>query len=297
MAATEARPNIVELKPNIFQIRVERPGSHVYLIKGKVKNLLIDTGTAALFPNLKDRLADVGLKPIDIHLIILTHEHFDHIGATPFFFETAVIAAHSLAANKIQLQDEFVMMGKYYDVPAKPFHADFWLEGDTMIELGNYRLRVLHTPGHCSGCICLYEPDHRLLFTGDTVLGGGLLSGIYASGSISDYVNSVQRLSNLRVEELYPGHGRISTTPQEDLHKALEDSRAILEDSKVLFEALDTKATFERLFSAWRKFPLPHIKDGKGGINISPPLTGDGSTNIPSPSKGEVKGEGEGDPK
>ncbi len=87
------------------------------------------------------------------------------------------------------------------------------------------------------------------------------------------------------MEELYPGHGRISTTPQEDLHKALEDSRAILEDSKILFEALDTKATFERLFSAWRKFPLPHIKDGKG------------STNIPSPSKGEVKGEGEGDPK
>ena len=155
------------------------------------------------------------------------------------------------------MQDEFVMMKKYFDLPAKPFHADIWLEGDTMIELGNYRLRTLQTPGHCSGCICLYEPDHRLLFTGDTVLGGGVLSGIFASGSISDYVNSIQRPSDLRVEEFYPGHGRISTNPQEDLQKAVEDSRTIMEESKVLFEALDTKASFSRLLSAVRKFPKP----------------------------------------
>jgi len=155
------------------------------------------------------------------------------------------------------MQDEFVMMKKYFDLPAKPFYADIWLEGDTMIVLGNYTLRTLYTPGHCSGCICLYEPDHRLLFTGDTVLGGGVLSGIFASGSISDYVNSIQRPSDLRVEEFYPGHGRISTNPQEDLQKAVEDSRTIMEESKVLFEALDTKASFARLLSAVRKFPKP----------------------------------------
>lgn len=257
MTSPTERPKIVELRPDIYQIRAERPGSHVYLIKGRVKNVLIDTGMAANFPNLKERLAEVGLKPGDIHLIILTHEHFDHTGATAFLFDTAVVAAHRLAANKIELQDEFVMMGKYFDVPAKPFHADIWLEGDTTIELGNHRLRVLHTPGHCSGCICLYEPDHRLLFTGDTVLAGGVLSGIFTSGSISDYVNSLHRLSTLRIDEFYPGHGKISTTPQEDMQKAVEDSRALLEDSKVLFEALDTKATFQRLFAAVRKFPVP----------------------------------------
>lgn len=257
MTAPKEKPKIVELRPDIYQIRAERPGSHVYLIKGREKNVLIDTGMAANYPNLKERLAEVGLKPRDIHLIILTHEHFDHIGATAFFFETAVVAAHRLAANKIEMQDEFVMMSKYYDVPAKPFHADIWLEGDSMIDLGNYRLRTLHTPGHCSGCICLYEPDHRLLFTGDTVLAGGVLSGIFTSGSISDYVNSLQRLSALRIEEFFPGHGRISTTPDEDLKKAAEDSRVLLEDSKVLLEALDTKATFERFLSVVRKFPPP----------------------------------------
>ncbi len=255
MTTLRETTRILEIRPDIYQILAEKPSSHIYLIKGQAKNVLIDTGMAAHFPVLKERLAEVGLGPGDIHLIILTHEHFDHIGATAFFFDTAVVAAHRLAANKIQMQDEFVMMKKYFDLPAKPFHADIWLEGDTMIELGNYRLRTIHTPGHCSGCISLYEPDHRLLFTGDTVFAGGVLSGIFASGSISDYMNSLQRLSGLRVDEIYPGHGKISNTPQEDLQTAVDESRAILEDSKVLFETLDTKASFARLSLATRKVP------------------------------------------
>jgi len=251
------KTSTVELRPDIYQIRFDRPSSHCYLIKGKPKNVLIDTGTAKNFPNLVARLSELGLAPSDIHLIILTHEHFDHIGSTAYLFNTAVVAAHPLAANKIELQDEFVMMGKYFDVPAEPFHADIWIEGDAMIELGNYRLRVLHTPGHCSGCICLHEPDHGLLFSGDTVFAGGALSGIFSSGSISDYVHSLKRLSGLHVEEFYPGHGPISRTPRQDMQKAVEDSRMLMEDSKVLFEALDTKATFKRLFATVRKPKKP----------------------------------------
>jgi len=175
MSTDERKTKIVELRPGIYQFRVERPGSHVYLIRGQVKNVLIDAGTAYNFENLRDCLAELGLEPGQIHLVVLTHEHFDHIGASPFFYDTA---AHRLAANKIQLQDEFVMMSKYFDRLAKPFQVDICLEGETIIELGNYRLTVLHTPGHTSGCICLYEPDHKLLFTGDTVLSEGILSGV-----------------------------------------------------------------------------------------------------------------------
>lgn len=250
------KTKFVELRPNIYQIRAVFPGSHVYLIKGQRKNVLIDTGMEAGFPHLKESLAELGLEPSDIHLIIITHEHFDHIGAIAISFDTALVVAHRLAANSIQLQDEFVMMNKYFDLPAKPFNADIWIENDTMIELGNYRLHTLHTPGHTSGCICLYEPDHRLLFTGDTVLAGGLISDVCASGNISDYVNSLDRLRALRIDEIFPGHGKFSTSPIEDLEKAAENAKVLLEDSKILFEILDTKATFERLFSAARRAHL-----------------------------------------
>jgi len=251
------KPKIVELKPDIYQIRAVSPGSHVYLIKGTRKNVLIDSGMADGFVHLKGCLSEIGLEPDDIHLIILTHEHFDHIGATALSFEKALVAAHPLAANKIQLQDEFVMMNKYFDLPARPIHAEIWMGEDTILDLGNYKLYTLHTPGHCSGCICLYEAKHKLLFTGDTVLAGGLLSDVCPSGSISDYMNSLERLSSLRVEEFYPGHGKVSVTPVDDLQKALASARSLLADSKILFKALDSKATFERLFMAARRFPQP----------------------------------------
>lgn len=257
MTDTPSKSDIAELRPNIYQIRLGRPSSHCYIIKGKPKNVLIDTGMAATYPKLVTCLGELGLEPGDIHLIILTHEHFDHIGATAYMFRKSVVAAHPLAANKIELQDEFVMMSKYLDLSAEPFHADIWLEGDAMFELGNYRLRVLHTPGHVSGCICLHEPDHGLLFTGDTVFAGGALSGIFGSGSISDYVHSLKRLSGLHVEEFYPGHGPISTTPREDMQKAVTDSRTLMEDCKVLFETIDTKTSFMRLLTSARKPKKP----------------------------------------
>jgi len=228
----------VELRPGIFQFPAQKPGSHVYLIKGTSKNVLIDTGIAANFPVLEASLLELGLRASDIHFIILTHEHFDHIGATSFFFKTAVVAAHRLAANKIELQDEFVTMLKSLDTASVPFHADIWLEHDTTIDLGNYRLRTVHSPGHTSGCICLYEPNERLLFTGDTVFAGGTLSGIFSSGSISDYMNSLERLSTFRVDQFCPGHGRLSNSPEEDIRRGLEHARALFEDTKTLFEAL-----------------------------------------------------------
>ena len=251
------KAKIAELNPGIFQLRSERPGSHVYLIKGLNKNVLIDTGTASNYSNLTQGLAELGVQPSQIHLIILSHEHFDHIGACSHFFETAVIGAHPLAANKISLQDEFVMMSKYLDGASKPFRADIWLHDNSLIDLGNYRIRVIHTPGHCSGCICLYELSMRLLFTGDTLLAGGVLPGILGSGNLSDYIVSLQRLSAIKIDEFYPGHGKISKTPQEDLAKALENSQGLFEESKALFEALDTASTYERYFSDIRKQP-PH---------------------------------------
>lgn len=232
---------IVELRAGIYMLLGEKPGSHVYLIRGWDKNVLIDTGISSNHRNLIECFKQVGLKVEDIDLVVLTHEHFDHIGAAAFFFKTAVIAAHSLAANKIELQDEFVTLTRYHDAESKPFYAHLWLEDDALIALGNYELRVIHTPGHTSGCICVYEQNERLLFSGDTVFANGTLSEIATSGNISDYVNSLQRLSSLRIVEMCPGHGRISHTPEQDMKQAVVYARTLMQDSKMLFEAITPK--------------------------------------------------------
>ena len=104
----------------------------------------------------------------------------------------------------------------------------FWLEDKSRFDLGNYVLEIIHTPGHTSGSICVYEVKWKLLFTGDTVFAGGTLSYISESGSVGDYINSIGRLETVKVSEIYPGHGSISKNPDEDMEKALQNAKKLL---------------------------------------------------------------------
>ena len=137
MTSSQGDLQVKELRPGIFLLPSPLPGSHVYLIKGAIKKVLIDTGISWFFSQLKAHLKTVGLKPEDIDFVVLTHEHFDHIGATSFLMDTAVVAAHRLAANKFELRDEFVTMDKLGNAPQRDFHAHIWLEDDTVIDLGD----------------------------------------------------------------------------------------------------------------------------------------------------------------
>ncbi|MHB8763280.1 MAG: MBL fold metallo-hydrolase [Deferrisomatales bacterium] len=252
MRSDTGRRRVLELRPGIFQFVGQKPSCHAYLIRGRAKNVLIDTGLPGSAPHLTECLTEVGLGVGDVHLVVLTHEHLDHVGCAPGFYQTAVLAAHSLAANKIALRDEFVMMNRAFDHAADAFQVDLCLDGGATVELGNYRLQILHTPGHSSGSICLYEPDHRLLFTGDTLMAGGVMGGIFGSGNISDYINTLRGLSTLRVDAFFPGHGRVSTEPDADLGQAISRSTTLLQDSRALFDALHAKEHFTHIFRSAR---------------------------------------------
>ena len=69
---------------------------------------------------------------------------------------------------------------------------------------------------------------------------------------MSDYVNSIQRLNSLRIKEIYPGHGKVSNTPDEDLPEAVAHAQTLLNDTKMFFEALiKTKALQEKMGVNW----------------------------------------------
>jgi hydroxyacylglutathione hydrolase len=238
---------VTQLKENIFQFRGKCMS---YLIKGTKKNLLIDTGLPWEYDVLEKQLASVGLSKEDVHILVLTHEHLDHIGCVPQFSPGTIIAAHTMSANKISLQDEFVMMSKAFHLNVNEYHIDFHLHHGTNIDLGGVVLQILHTPGHSSGSICLYEADQQILFTGDTIFANGTLGGIFPSGSISDYALTLRQLSMLRIKELYPGHGRISTTPEDDFARAIRGSVSLVHDTCSLFGALDSQEEFAQVGKA-----------------------------------------------
>lgn len=227
----EGEEVVVELQPGVWQIRSHKPGCHVYVVLGKFKKVLIDSGIEENFEHLRRHFNEIGITPEDIDLVINTHEHFDHIGANCYFHETAFIAAHRFAATKIELQDAYVTLSRTKgDDHAIKSRAHWWLENRDLIDLGEYKLKILHTPGHTSGCICIYEPFKRFMFTGDTVFAGGTLSNIAHSGSAGDYVNSIERLNTMKVNEFYPGHGAVSKTPEEDMLRAVENAKKQMKD-------------------------------------------------------------------
>ena len=225
---SENDTGVRELNHGIFQIRGLNGSSHSYVIKGQYMNVMIDSGSDQNFPMLERGLFHIGLKVRDINLVINSHEHFDHIGANRYFQESAIIAAYRLAASKMVSGDYYVTMYKSNDLNEIPMRVHLWLENMTRIDLGNYSLRIFHTPGHTSGCISIIETTHGLLFSADSVFAGGTLSYIAESGSVGDYIDSLTRLRYFGPQALYPGHGKISTTPIEDIDHAIANAQNIL---------------------------------------------------------------------
>ena len=247
------KKTIVEIYPDVFQILGTHRSAHAYFIRGTRRNVLIDSCLPDGVDSVRSRLATIGVADHDIDLMLLTHEHIDHAGGAPFFSQRALIGAHRLAANKLTLNDEFVLMNQAFDASAKPLEMDLLLDEGSSIHLGNYELQVIHTPGHCSGAICFHEPHHHFLISGDVIMAEGIVGGVLQSGNISDYIHSLRRLAALRVDRLFPGHGRISEDAQGAIRSGIERLETQLDESKTLFRAVqNSQLGFEQIMRSLR---------------------------------------------
>src|SRR6266568_4753270 len=233
--------SLIQAAEDVYQIRFKNRAANAYLVRGKSRTIMIDVGLSSNYPALLECLDHLGCPPDKIDIVILSHEHLDHIGA-----------AHRLAANKIMLRDDFSMLRKMFNEPNVPIDVDIWLEEGNLIDLGNFRLNVMYTPGHTSACISLFDQDKGLLFAADTLMPGGVMGGVFGSGSISDYIQSLQRLKGLNSKILLSGHGRLSDTPQDDVRIAIQRSHALLSDTAQLFDALDARSNFEPIMQSVR---------------------------------------------
>lgn len=238
---------VTKVAPGITLLSAAGRSCNAVLLRGASKNVLVDTGLPTAKSVLTDCLHQVGLTPHDIDMVVLTHEHVDHVGCASLFAGQSIIACHRLTASKIMQQDENAIRTRGFVESRDAFKVDLWLTENTVIDLGGLRLTVLHTPGHTSGSISLYETHNRVLITGDTVLSGGHMGGIFASGSISDYLQSLEILAALPARILIPGHGPPSTDPASDIAHAMATGERLLSETLALSSVLTTRAGFDRM--------------------------------------------------
>jgi len=252
--------SLIQAAENVYQVRFKNRGANAYLVRGKSRTIMIDVGLSSNYPSLLECLHHLDCPPEKIDIVVLSHEHLDHIGAAWHFGGRTLIAAHRLAANKIMLRDDFSMLRKMFNEPNVPINVDIWLEEGNLLDIGDFRLDVMHTPGHTSACISLFDQNRGLLFAADTLMPGGVMGGAFGSGSISDYIHSLERLKGLNSNVLLSGHGRLSDTPQEDVRIAIQRSHALLSDTGQLFDALDARSNFEPIMQSVRD--LNKLDDG-----------------------------------
>ena len=188
--------------------------SNAYLIDAKRKTL-VDAGI--------DGARVLKSLPADLKLIVLTHCHYDHIAAVPEIVAAtrAKVAMHEddLACLKSDRISGQAMSGR--QSPA--FRVDITLHDGDVIDLGDVKLKVIHTPGHTPGSICLYDEASRVMFTGDTVFEGGSYGRTDIGGNPEHMISSLEALAKYDVSALYTGHGSPVTV---GAREALRASRA-----------------------------------------------------------------------
>jgi len=205
--------------------------SNIYIVTGS-KPAIIDCGTGLHSEYVEEKIKEI-IDPLKIKSIIITHEHYDHCGGVRKLHnltgKKAKIFSHNYASKKIETGDSDFARMLGGAMPKMP--VDVKLEDGDVLEIGDEKFNVLHTPGHTPGCICLYSEKSKSLFSGDTVFAYGSFGRYdFPGGNPKQLRQSIERLSTLDILNLYPGHDAIVEGDGNKHMKAtLDSSRYLIE--------------------------------------------------------------------
>lgn len=208
---------VTRVAEDVFAIAEPHHAEEVisYLIAGAERAILLDTGMG--IGDIRAVCTGITSKPLTV---VNSHHHYDHVGDNHRFER---IAIHEAEASLLEQEAPVEMLLEAmrpeniwgplpegfdrarYRILASV--ADQRLKEGDILDLGGRRLRVLHTPGHSPGSICLLAEGEGMLFTGDTVYAGPLYAQ-FDHSDFEEYRRSVERLSAMTDELLLvlPAH-------------------------------------------------------------------------------------------
>ncbi len=243
---------IEKVTDGVYRIEVPLPRNPLkytnsYLIKGDKESLIVDTGM-----NREEcyKALSLALKELDVvdPSIFITHLHADHIGLAGEFGAKEVFFSKTESEIVLKMLDdpseywrtilENYMANGFPQEEAKKMlklhpgirytsmeKIEFTeLKDGDEIEIGDFRLKCLETPGHSPSHMCLYDEDRKVFFSGDHVLidiTPNITWWPFLDNSLKSYLESLDKVCNLDVNLVLPGHRRL----WKDLRKRIEEIR------------------------------------------------------------------------
>jgi glyoxylase-like metal-dependent hydrolase (beta-lactamase superfamily II) len=218
------------LFPNVIEMNYQagrRLGVNVYLIDGGGDFLLIDIGMEDTVDELVELIRQMDFKLARCRMIIATHADADHIqgvNRARDLLKTKV-AAHPASVEPLETGDPITTFASIkaqgIDIPLPPVKVDLRLNDGDVVEVGELKLAVWHTPGHTPGQLSFKLGD--LLFCGDNIYKDSCVGVIDAhhGSNIPDFLRSLRRIREDDSEFLLPSHGPVFRRDNAVIEKAI----------------------------------------------------------------------------
>ena len=173
--------------------------------------VIVDPGASG--KQLAQRIQDGGYKPV---AVLLTHGHFDHVGAAKTLADDMDIPIYAHEAEQETLKDPQKNVSWMVGTKESYF-ANIYVKDNENLRLAGFDIQVLHTPGHTEGGCCYYLKEEGVLFSGDTLFAQSVGRTDFYGGSMSQIVRSIREKLLVLPDDVtvYPGHNDVTTIETE----------------------------------------------------------------------------------